>query len=118
MDYDRDGDPDLLVIGNEGSPRLFRNDVAAGGWLKVRAVGSTTNRQGIGVRVTVSTPDRPPLVRWIRADSQLMGQPAAEASFGLGGANGPVTVELWFPASGTTHVQSGVATGQALVVDE
>lgn len=118
VDYDRDGDLDLLVIGNEGSPRLFRNDVASGSWLAVRAVGSASNRQGIGAKVTVTAPGMPPQVRWIRGDSALMGQPAAEARFGFGDWLGPVDVEVWFPASDSTHHLANVSTGQRLDIGE
>lgn len=118
LDYDRDGDLDLLVVGNVGSPRLFRNDVASGTWLSVRAVGSASNRQGIGARVTVDAPGVPRQVRWIRGDSALMGQPAAEVHFGLGAVSDPVDVEVWFPASDTTQVLTDVAAGQMVLVAE
>src|SRR6185312_2888117 len=56
-DFDNDGDLDLLVTVNNGPARLLRND---GGnknhWLRVRTVGTASNRDGIGARVTVTLP--------------------------------------------------------------
>src|SRR6185295_153549 len=51
-DYDNDGDLDVAVAVNGGAARLFRNDGAgANNVLRVQAVGTTANRDGIGARV-------------------------------------------------------------------
>jgi len=119
LDFDNDGDLDLLVVGSTGSPRLFRNDVAQAGWLVVRTEGTVSNRQGIGARVSVWTDDDSnPAVAHITANTQLMGQPAAEARFGLGDDEGPVRVEVTFPASGITHELIAVERNQVVVVVE
>ncbi len=51
-DFDNDGDLDILIVNLNEPPSLLRNDVKGGNhWLKVRLVGSKSNRSGIGSRV-------------------------------------------------------------------
>jgi hypothetical protein len=58
-DYDNDGDPDLLLLCAGEAPRLLRND---GGnrrhWLGVTLVGTRSNRDAVGARVTVTAGGR------------------------------------------------------------
>ena len=58
-DYDNDGDPDLLLLCAGEAPRLLRND---GGnrrhWLGVALQGTTSNRDAVGARVTVTAGGR------------------------------------------------------------
>ena len=53
-DYDNDGDLDLLISNNGQAPQLLRNE---GGntnhWLAIQLVGTTSNRDGIGARITL-----------------------------------------------------------------
>jgi len=55
-DFDNDGDVDIVVANMNGSPQLLRNDLASDHhWVTFRAVGRTSNRDGIGARITVRT---------------------------------------------------------------
>ena len=57
-DYDNDGDTDIVIMNSNQRAVLLRND---GGnqknWLGIKLVGSQSNRDGIGAKVTVSTGD-------------------------------------------------------------
>src|SRR5439155_1330760 len=54
-DYDNDGDLDLLMTANTGAAVLLRNDGGnRNGALRVRTIGTTSNRDGIGARVDVT----------------------------------------------------------------
>jgi enediyne biosynthesis protein E4 len=56
-DFDRDGDPDLLITTNQGEAHLYRNDVAPGAhWLRLRLIGTKSNRDAIGAVVRLTTP--------------------------------------------------------------
>ena len=57
-DYNNDGAPDILVTSNGESAVLLRNDSQiekANNWVKVKLVGTTSNRDGIGAKVWVHT---------------------------------------------------------------
>ena len=52
-DFDNDGDVDVLIVNLNEPPSLLRNDVTGNGhWLKVKLVGTKSNRSAIGSRVT------------------------------------------------------------------
>ena len=66
-DYDNDGDVDVVVNCVNSLPQLLRCDAHTGRhWVKVKVVGTKSNRTGIGARVRVvarTHPDKPePLV--------------------------------------------------------
>ncbi|PYU59949.1 MAG: hypothetical protein DMG55_12285, partial [Acidobacteria bacterium] len=53
-DFDNDGDLDILIVNLNEPPSLLRNDVTSGNhWLKVKLVGTKSNRSAIGARVVV-----------------------------------------------------------------
>src|SRR5271154_2404124 len=55
-DFDNDGDLDLLVTTNNGPARLLRNDNGnKNDMLRVKLVGTTSNRDGIGAKITLTT---------------------------------------------------------------
>ena len=54
-DLDGDGDLDLLVANLDEPLSIYRNDLNRDGRMTVRLVGSSSNRFGIGARVTIQT---------------------------------------------------------------
>ena len=53
-DFDNDGDMDILIVNLNEPPSLLRNDLrGANHWLKVKLVGTKSNRSAIGARVVV-----------------------------------------------------------------
>jgi hypothetical protein len=54
-DFDNDGRLDLLMVDEEGPPRLLHNeDRGHNHWIGIRLEGVKCNRDGIGARVTVT----------------------------------------------------------------
>ena len=52
-DFDNDGDVDILILNLNESPSLLRNDVTGGNaFLKVKLIGTKSNRSAVGARVT------------------------------------------------------------------
>lgn len=52
-DFDNDGDLDMVIMNMNESPSLLRNDVTGSNhWVKVKLIGTKSNRSAIGARVT------------------------------------------------------------------
>ncbi len=92
VDYDNDGDLDLLTDG-----RLFRNQGNRHAWLKVRAVGGAgSNRSAVGTRLRISAGDLVQ-IREVAAGNSGNQEPLIQ-HVGLGRWSGRVTVEAFFPS--------------------
>src|SRR6202012_5174928 len=54
-DFDNDGDMDILIMNMNEPPSLLRNDLRKGAkprhWIKVKLIGTKSNRSAIGSRV-------------------------------------------------------------------
>jgi hypothetical protein len=121
FDYDADGDLDLFVVNNAGSPVLYRNDTGSQNrWLRVKTQGTDSNRDGIGAVVLLWTDlGAPPQVREIEAGSHFLGQSERTAHFGLGGGTDPVDrVLVYWPATQRTNEFLDVARNTTLVAVE
>jgi hypothetical protein len=121
FDYDNDGDLDLFVVNNAGTPRLYRNDFGGSNrWLRVETVGTDSNRDGIGAIVAVWLDvAAAPQIREISAGSHFLGQSEFTAHFGLGAHSGPVPrVQVYWPATGRVNDFADVAPNTTLVAVE
>jgi enediyne biosynthesis protein E4 len=93
FDMDNDGDLDLLVVNQRpvldypvsSVTRLYRNDMAAGNWLKVKLRGIKSEHDGIGARVRVVAGGMR-MIREVEAGSSHLSQNTMLAHFGLGTA--------------------------------
>ncbi|MEZ4700751.1 MAG: FG-GAP-like repeat-containing protein [Rhodothermales bacterium] len=117
-DYDGDGDPDLFLVNHGGPTKLFRNDNANGNrWLIVDLVGTTSNRDGIGARIAVSTPDGATQTVETRSGSSLSGGDDIGAYFGLGSNLSISSIQITWP-SGVVQTLTGIAVNQRLTITE
>jgi len=91
-DFDRDGDLDL-VVGSEDGIRLFSNDGNSNHWLQVRVVGKRCNRDGIGSRVSVTSP-RGVQIREVEGGKGTGSQQSLPVAFGFGNYDGPVDLKV------------------------
>jgi hypothetical protein len=116
-DYDNDGDLDILVTTNNGPARLLRND---GGnrnhYLRIRTVGTASNRDGIGTRVSVTTPAGK---QWglVKTGSSYCSQSELPLSFGLGSATKATRVEIVWP-SGKRGTLNVIAADRSVTIEE
>ena len=117
-DYDGDGDGDLFLVNSDGPAYLFRNDQAAGNhYLIVDLQGTVSNRDGIGARLTLTTPDGVVRTAETRSGSSHGGGDDRAAYFGLGPNTTVATLEIRWP-SGTRQTLTGLAADQRLSVTE
>ena len=83
-DYDNDGDTDIVIMNSNQRPVLLRND---GGnrknWIGIKLVGTATNRDGIGAKVTVTT-DNMRQMREVKSGSSYASGSDTRLLFGLG----------------------------------
>jgi hypothetical protein len=125
FDYDNDGALDLYVINGDDaasiptSNQLYHNNGNSNAWLRVKLVGTTSNRDAIGAKVRVGT-HYANGYRWQRRD--IIGGDEDNgnhltADFGLGNATVVRKLRIEWP-SGTVQELINVAPNQILTVIE
>ena len=94
-DFDLDGDLDLLMTVNNGPARLFRNDNAnQNDMLRVKTIGTKSNRDGIGAKITLRTNKGVRQFAMVHSGSSYLSQSELPVTFGLGKPEGDRTVSL------------------------
>jgi Tfp pilus assembly protein PilF len=119
LDYDGDGDLDVVLLAPRSSPqlRLFRNDFATGhAALALRLSGTKSNRDAVGARVTVET-DRVRATRVLMAGSGFLSQHSKELFFGLGDSQRISKVTIWWP-SGQVQTLADLPINHRIWIDE
>jgi hypothetical protein len=119
-DVDNDGDLDLLITANNGGARLLRNDNGnQNDGLRVRTVGTRSNRDGIGAKVTVKTSKGAQLFAMVKTGSSYLSQSELPLTFGLGKpeAGKTVSLEILWP-SGRRDAISNLKPNQFITVQE
>ena len=109
-DFDHDGDLDLLITTNQGPAYLYRNDMAPGAHgLRLRLVGTKSNRDAIGAVVRVTTADGTQS-RTVKTGSSYLSQSELTLTFGLGARDSAARIVVEWP-SGAVQEFTKVAAG-------
>jgi enediyne biosynthesis protein E4 len=119
-DFDNDGDLDLLITANNGPARLLRNDYGnQSDMLRVKTVGTRSNRDGIGAKVTLTTNKGTRLFGMVKTGSSYLSQSELPLTFGLGKPEAVKTVslEIVWP-SGQKDTIPNVKPNQFITVKE
>ncbi len=115
-DFDNDGDIDILIVNLNEPPSLLRNDVSGNNhWLKIKLVGTHSNRSAIGARVTARYGGRQQ-VQEVLSQSSYYSSNDPRLHFGLGAA-ATADLEIRWP-DGNKQVMKGVPANQILVIKE
>jgi len=118
-DYDDDGFPDLFVPNFSQNNFLYRNNGNANHWLKVKCVGTTSNRSALGAKVrvqaTISGMPRWQLREITSGDG--LGGHGLVPIFGLGDAARATTVRVEWPSGRIDEVHD-IPANQLLVLTE
>ena len=113
-DYDNDGFLDLVVarggVFDAENNSLYHNNGNSNNWLKVRCVGTVSNRSAIGAKVRVKATIAGKTVWQLR---EINPWDALEAHFGLGNATNVDVLRIEWP-SGTVQEFPNVAAKQIL----
>lgn len=119
-DFDNDGDLDVLITVNNGAARLLRNDNAnKNDMLRVRTVGTRSNRDGIGAVVTVYTSAGKKISQMVKSGSSYCSQSELPLTFGLGKPADGKTLKVevrW--TTGQVETISNVAPNQFITLEE
>lgn len=116
-DFDNDGDIDVAIINMNEPPSLLRNDSPAkNNWIKVKCIGTKSNRSAIGARVRVVT-GRHSQLNEVLSGSSFLSQNDLRLHFGLGQAKQADLVEVHWPL-GLVESFKDIDGNQLLVVQE
>jgi enediyne biosynthesis protein E4 len=115
-DIDNDGFLDVLITTNAGPAVLFRNEGGANHSLRLKLVGTKSNRDGIGtvVRVTSGSDKQS---KMLRSGSSYLSQSELVLTFGLGAQTKADSIEIQWP-SGQVDTLLNVRSGQTVTVEE
>jgi hypothetical protein len=126
-DYDGDGDLDLFVElggatpGDQAHNALFRNPGAGRHWLKVKLIGTRTNRAALGasIRVDLASPDgrTRSIHRTIGNNSSFGGNSLVE-TIGLLDATRVDALTVSWPTGRTTQTFHDIAVDRPIEITE
>jgi len=120
-DFDNDGRLDFYQANADQNSLFYRNTTTdAGHWVELKLVGTRSNRDAIGARVTLKTGART-LIREVDGGNGYAGQSTQRIHFGLGTSTTIASIQVRWP-SGTvqtvnapidkiTTVQESAASG-------
>jgi hypothetical protein len=134
-DYDNDGDLDALVNCVNAVPQLLRCDTVPGqaptlkrSWIKIRLVGTKSNKTGIGARIKVVAQTGSPIltakpgtpltqIEEVRSCNGYYSASDLRIHFGLGEATKADMVEIRWP-SGTVDTLKDLEANRLYVIEE
>ena len=122
-DFDNDGDIDVVVNTINDYPQLLRCDShLQNNWIKVKTIGTKSNRSGIGARLRCVS--RPPdeskehsQIDEVRSGGSYISQSDLRVHFGLGKAQKVDVLEIRWP-SGQVDILKDVKPNQVIFVKE
>jgi hypothetical protein len=116
-DLNNDGRIDVVISNLEDPPNVLLNrDQSNNHWILIRCVGTKSNRQGIGARLSVTT-DKSTQVAEVRSGCSFLSSSDPRVHFGLGRADHIKELTIRWP-SGRRSVLTNVAADRVLTVTE
>lgn len=117
-DYDEDGDLDVVVNDLDGPPMLLRNDggSTAGNWIKLQLIGTKSNRNAAGARVSLKAGGSTQIEEAHAGDSYL-SHSDWRLHFGLGSATTVDEIAIRWP-SGKTEKLTKVQANKLVKITE
>jgi len=122
-DFDNDGDLDVVVNTVNDFPQLLRCDSRSGNnWIKIKTIGTKSNRSGIGARikcVTHLSGEKNPhaQIDEVRSGGGYFSQNDLRVHFGIGKADKVDVLEIRWP-SGLVETLKNIKPNQVIIVKE
>lgn len=125
-DLDNDGDQDVFTQMGGAYPGdafgnvLFENPGPANHWLRVKLIGSKSNRAGLGARIRIElleAGERRTVYKWVNSGGTFGASPL-EPQIGLGQATEIAILEVYWPTSDTTQRFEQVPLDRFVVIHE
>jgi hypothetical protein len=115
-DFDNDGDLDILIVNMNEPPSLLRNDIKGNShWIKVKLLGTKSNRSAIGARVVAHYGGKSN-VQTLASQSSYLSANDPRLHFGLGAAQ-QVDFDIFWPSGEVEHLKA-VEADQLITVQE
>ena len=116
-DFDNDGDLDVVILNSRREPTLLRNDTSvANHWIQVQLRGTTSNRDGIGAKVTV-TADELTQIAEVHSGRSYQSDFGKRLHFGLGSRKAVGQVRVDWIGGGTDIVENPGADRLITIVE-
>ena len=116
-DIDDDGDLDVVMTQVNGKPLLLRNDQKLNHhWLRLKLVGTKSNRDAIGAQIKVAFKDRT-VLRQVMPTRSYLSQSELPVTIGLDGNDKVSEVTIMWP-SGHVQKPGAPAIDRTVVVTE
>jgi hypothetical protein len=116
-DFDNDGDVDILIVNLNEAPSLLRNDLSGNrNWLKVKLIGTRSNRSAIGTQVLCKYGNRLQM-QAVLSQSSFYSANDPRLHFGLGDDAKAVDLEVHWP-SGLKQAFRSVTTNRIVTLTE
>ncbi len=120
FDLDDDGDLDIVTSEWSDHPQVLLSDLSARRkihFLKVKLVGTKSNRDGLGATVTVHSQSST-FTRFHDGKSGYLSQSLMPLYFGLGDATQIDSIEVSWPSGKRQKISGGIAMNAQLVITE
>jgi len=120
MDVDDDGDLDIITNEWSDSPQVLISDLAEKKkihYLKVKLVGTVSNRDGLGSTVKVHSGGKI-YTRYNDGKSGYLSQSSMPLYFGLGDLERVDKIEVRWPSGKRQELNAGIAANKLLTITE
>jgi len=116
-DYDNDGDLDIFIVNLNSRAVFLRNNKGnQNNWLMLDMEGTTSNREGIGARVKITSGGKTQIAQR-KTTTGYLSQNDPRIHFGLADNNTVDRIEIIWP-SGKVQILENVKANQILEVKE
>jgi hypothetical protein len=116
LDYNNDGQLDLLLRNYRQPAQLLRNQGGDGHWVAFQLIGTRSNRDAVGARIRLRT-ESGWQTRAVTAGSGYLSAQSLVQHFGLGPNTRAEEVEIFWPSGETTALRDVEADRRYTIIE-